>query len=118
MESSRHNETLHFHGAAAWKSRNFDIGETQCSPGDIQGRAGGHIKVKEEERRKWRRPRRRCESRKAGTREGEGIAANKYKRRIVGQPDGELFPSLAPVKIFFTTLSPAREGSRAGSRGY
>lgn len=50
---------------------------------------------------------------------GEGIAANKYKRRIVGQPDGELFPSLAPVKIFFTTLSPGERGEPGGgSRGY
>lgn len=42
--------------------------------------------------------------------------ANKYKRRIVGQPDGELFPSLAPLKYFLRHF-PEWE-RRPGSRGY
>lgn len=42
---------------------------------------------------------------------------NKYKRRIVGQPDGELSRGLTtPVKIFFTTLSPGAGAGRPEPR--
>lgn len=111
--SAGHSETLHFHGVQVSKLW-YRTKAHGVRRGDIQGRLPGRSGTRDRSRSRKKKGEEGANGESGGA--GRWIAANKYKRRIVGQPDGELFPSLAPLKYFLRHFPP-RE-CRPGSRGY